>query len=299
MLFESVEELDYVRSKMWATFRERFAAKGYHLGAPGDVGFIYFYSNTPVSSVADLAKTKVWMWGEDPVVRAMFKKLGVSGVPLGVPDVLPALNTGRIDAAYGSPMAAVALQWYSKVKFSTSMPMSYGIGASVIKKDQWDALAPAVQAKIEKIMDYQGKRLRQTVRRDNQRAFKAITRSGVKVVETPAAMVADFEKNAKARVAGDGWQALQQERSRAGSRLQRRIPRQEQKIRRFVVRAVAQKVASPRGATFFCGELPEGPAPSKSRPGPRQRQASTRYCKLARMVYPRPPSASAHPPDSR
>lgn len=197
MLFESVEELDYVRKKMWPTFEKRFAKKGYKLGDPGDVGFIYFYSANPVDSADDLAKQKVWMWAEDPIVRAMFKKLGVNGVPLGVPDVLAALSTGRINAAYGSPLSTVALQWYTKIRYSTSMPMSYGIAATVIKMDKWNAMSAADRKNVQKILDIQGRLLRKQVRRDNKRAFKAMTRSGVKVVETPAAMVADFTKKAE------------------------------------------------------------------------------------------------------
>lgn len=203
MLFESVEELDYVRNKMWPIFERRFAKKGYKLLDPGDVGFIYFYSTRPVKSRADLSKHKVWMWAEDPIVRAMYKKLGVNGVPLGVPDVLPALNTGRIDAAYGSPLSTVALQWYTKVRYSTSMPMSYGLAASVIKKDKWDAMSPADRKTAGKVFQIQSKKLRKQVRRDNQRAFKAMTRSGVKVIDTPAEMVADFQKNAE-----EVWQEL-------------------------------------------------------------------------------------------
>src|SRR5690606_5583656 len=198
MMFQSVEELDYVRAKMWPTFKARFAKKGYHLGEPGDVGFLYFYSSTPIKSLSDLTKAKVWMWGEDKLVRAMYKRLGINGVPMGVPDVLPALNTGRINAAYSSPLAAVALQWYTKVRYATSMPMAYGIGATLVRKDKWDKLSGADKKKVQKVLNIQAKKLRKAVRKDNQRAFKAISRAGVKVVETPAAMVADFEKHSKA-----------------------------------------------------------------------------------------------------
>ena len=197
MLFETVEELDYVRNKMWPTFRARFAKKGYHLGDPGDVGFLYFYSNTPIKSLSDLGKAKVWMWGEDKIVRAMFRKLKVNGVPMGVPDVLPALTSGRINAAYASPLAAVALQWYTKVKYSTSMPMAYGIGATLIKKDKWDKMSAADKKVAKKVLAIQARKLRAAVRKDNKRAFKAITRQGVRVIETPASMVADFEAKAK------------------------------------------------------------------------------------------------------
>lgn len=197
MMFQSVEEMDYVRNKMWSTFQARFAKKGYYLGDPGDVGFLYFYSAEPVKSIADLGKAKVWLWGEDKIVKAMFRRMSVNGVPMGVPDVLPALNTGRINATYASPLAAVALQWYTKVKYSTSMPMAYAIGATLIRKQAWEKLSAEDQKAAEKIFRMQAQKLRKAVRTDNERAFKAITRAGVKVIETPAAMVSQFDKTAQ------------------------------------------------------------------------------------------------------
>ena len=203
MLFKSVEEMDYVREKMWPTFQQRFEKKGYVLGEPGDVGFLYFYSATPIKSIEDLTKAKVWLWGEDKIVKGMFRKLGVNGVPMGVPDVLPALNTGRINACYASPLAAVALQWYTKVKYSTSMPMAYGIGSTLIRKSVWDKMSPADKQASDKVFKIQAEKLRKVVRKDNERAFKAITRAGVTVIETPATMVSQFDKNSQ-----ELWQEL-------------------------------------------------------------------------------------------
>jgi TRAP-type C4-dicarboxylate transport system substrate-binding protein len=133
----------------------------------------------------------------------MFRRMSVNGVPMGVPDVLPALNTGRINATYASPLAAVALQWYTKVKYSTSMPMAYAIGATLIRKPVWEKLSAEDQKAAEKIFKLQAQKLRKAVRTDNERAFKAITRAGVQVIETPAAMVSQFDKTAQ-----DVWKEM-------------------------------------------------------------------------------------------
>jgi TRAP-type C4-dicarboxylate transport system substrate-binding protein len=197
-LFASPEELDYVRGKMWPTFRARFEKKGFKLGEPGDVGFFYIYSNSEVKSLADLGKVKMWLWAEDKIGRALFKKLNVNGVPMGVPDVMTALNTGRIDACYGSPLSTVALQWYTKVKFATAMPISYGIGASAVRVDKWNKVSAEDQTTIQKVLKAQAAKLRKTIRKDNLRALKSITRGGVKIVDSSPAMVAEFEKVAQA-----------------------------------------------------------------------------------------------------
>jgi TRAP-type C4-dicarboxylate transport system substrate-binding protein len=197
-MFASVEELDYVADKMWPHFVAEFEKKGYKLGDRGDVGWIYFMSKNEVKSVADLKAQKVWMWGDDGLVRAMYKQLGVSGVPLGVPEVEPNLTTGRINACYSSPLAAVALQWNTKVKFMTSMPMSYAIGATVFKKDVYNKVSKADVDLITKITKGMQKVLRKQIRKDNESSKKTMLRKGVKVSDTPAAMQGDFDKAAAA-----------------------------------------------------------------------------------------------------
>ena len=99
MMFETVEELDYVADKMWPYFQKKFEKKGFKLNDRGEVGWIYFLSKNKVESLADLKGQKLWMWGDDQLVGAMFKKLGLNGVPLGVPEVDAGLTSGRINAA--------------------------------------------------------------------------------------------------------------------------------------------------------------------------------------------------------
>ena len=203
MMFKDTKELDCVRRKMWPSFKRRFAKKGYQLGEPGDVGFIYFYSKKPVKSLSDLKSTKVWMWANDRLVRAMFKRLGINGVPMGVPDVKAALQTGRIGAAYGSPLATVAMQWNSNVKYVTSMPLTYAIGASVIRNAVTDKISTEDQAAIKKQLKKTGKTIRKEVRKSNRRAKRAMKRAGVKTIDTPPALVAEFDQAAQ-----DVWKQL-------------------------------------------------------------------------------------------
>jgi TRAP-type C4-dicarboxylate transport system substrate-binding protein len=202
-LFKSDKELDYVRTKMAPDFEKQFDEAGYVLLAWGDVGWVHLYTNIPVNSVADLNKTKMWAWTDDPIVRAFFKHLGVNGVPLGVPDVLPSLQTGTIDACYGSPLAAIALQWYTKVKYATDTSISYAIGALIVRKDVFNKLSAEDQKIVRAEGAEIGAQLMKTVRRDNERATKAMTKSGIQIVPTPPAMVAELEKTGN-----DVWSEL-------------------------------------------------------------------------------------------
>ncbi|HEY4177082.1 MAG TPA: TRAP transporter substrate-binding protein DctP [Kofleriaceae bacterium] len=193
-LFETVEELDYVADKMWPYFQKKFEKKGYKLNDRGEVGWAYFMSKTKVESISDLKGQKLWQWGDDRLVGAMFKKLGLNGVPLGVPEVDAALTSGRISACYGSPVAAVSLQWYTKVKFMTTMPMSYAIGATVIRTETVKKISAEDLKTIEDISKSGSKKLRKVLRKTNEDAKKTMTSKGLTIVTTPQAMVDEFTK---------------------------------------------------------------------------------------------------------
>jgi len=200
MMFDSPEEVDYVADKMWPHFQEKFAKKGFKLQDRGEVGWIYFMSKSKVESLKDLKGQKLWMWGDDQLVGAMFKKLALNGVPLGVPEVDAALTSGKIEACYGSPVAAVALQWYSKIKYMTSMPMSFAIGATIVSLDSLKKISAEDQKTVEEVAKAQAKKLRKVIRKANEDAKSTMTRKGITVVQTPVAMVDEFTKQAH-----DAW----------------------------------------------------------------------------------------------
>ncbi|MEO7732737.1 MAG: TRAP transporter substrate-binding protein DctP [Kofleriaceae bacterium] len=196
MMFQSTEELDYVADKLWPYFQKKFEKKGFKLNDRGEVGWIYFLSKSKVEKIADLRGQKLWLWGDDQLVSAVFKKLGLNGVPLGVPEVDAALTSGKIDACYGSPVAAVALQWSSKVKFMTSMPMSFAIGATVVSLDAYKKISAEDAKLVEDIGRANAKKLRKEIRKANEDAKGTMSRKGVTVIQTPVAMVDDFTKQA-------------------------------------------------------------------------------------------------------
>jgi TRAP-type C4-dicarboxylate transport system substrate-binding protein len=198
MLFQDADEMDYVADKMWPYFQKKFEKKGFKLNDRGEVGWVYFISKNKVDSLESLKAQKIWMWGDDQLVGALFRKLGVNGVPLGVPEVDAALTAGRINAAYGSPIAAVALQWYTKIKFMTSMPMSFAIGATVVSLDAMKKASEEDQKTVIKVSKTAGKKLRKAIRKENENAKKVMVSKGVKVTETPVEMVDAFRKDAEA-----------------------------------------------------------------------------------------------------
>jgi TRAP-type C4-dicarboxylate transport system substrate-binding protein len=203
-LVKNVEELDHLRDALAEDFKKKFAAKGYVLLGWGDVGPIHMFTNVPIRTREDLGKVKIWVWVDDPLVRSMFKRLGMQGVSLGVPDVLPALQTGLIDACYGSPLSTVALQWQTRVKYMTSQPSSIAIGGTVVQKKDFDALSPEDQkALMEESLAHQTKARIVVRKNDNERALTKMKQLGIQVIEPTPALADELHQ------AGLGvWQEL-------------------------------------------------------------------------------------------
>ncbi|MBA3452399.1 MAG: TRAP transporter substrate-binding protein DctP [Deltaproteobacteria bacterium] len=189
LLFQSEAEVDYVATKMWPYFQKKFEAKGFRLADRGEIGWIYFFSKSKVTSIADLRKQKLWTLGDDQLGTSVVDKLKLNGIPLGIPEVDAALTSGRINACFSSPLGAIALQWYTKLKYMSSTPMLFAIGATVLSLDAVKKLSAEDRAIIEKVAKRNQKKARAVIRKANVDARTTIIRKGITIVDVPQPML--------------------------------------------------------------------------------------------------------------
>jgi len=194
-LFQNYDEVDFVLNKLDAFFKKGFEDNGYVLLGYSEVGFIYLMSSTiPISSVADLKKAKVWTQEGSFVAKAIFDAAKVTAIPLSIPDVLVGLQTGLVDVVYVPPTGAIALQWFTKVKYLTNVPLSYVAGAIVISKDVFNRLPSAYQAILLESSQRHLGQLKAVARNENQDAIRVMVKQGVKVVNPSGAQVDELRK---------------------------------------------------------------------------------------------------------
>lgn len=184
-LMGSYQEVDSVMTKMADFFEKGVWDNGFKILGWGESGFIYLLSKHPIKNAADLRKGKVWIWEDTAIGRAVFKELGVNAIPLGIPDVLVSLQTGMIDTVYASPLAAISMQWFTRVSFMTDVPLSYSVGAVVVQKSAFEKIAASQRAIVEEIFRRHLGRLKETVRQENQKAMGVLSKQGIKNVSIP------------------------------------------------------------------------------------------------------------------
>lgn len=194
LLFRSLDEVDFVRGRLDAKLIEGLERAGFVSFGFIEGGFANLLSNEPVSSVDDIRRKKVWVPDGDQISFLAMQALGLSPVVLPLTDVLTGLQTGLIEIAFASPVAALVLQWHTKVKYITDLPISYSMGIVAIQREAFMRLEPADQEVVREVMTGVATGLDRAARADNERANRVLLESGIQPVDVNSADVAEWRR---------------------------------------------------------------------------------------------------------
>ncbi|HEB84936.1 MAG TPA: ABC transporter substrate-binding protein [Bacteroidetes bacterium] len=197
-LFESKDEIDYITDRFYDFFDAAFREKGFVLLGWTEVGYVYLFSKTPIRDDREIKGVKVWAWQGDPLARTLFEELGVTPVPLSLPEVLTGLQTGMIDAVYSSPLGALSLQWFTRVKYMNPQPLTNSTGAVLMTLNRFSRLPVEDREKLKEISRRYLRELTLLSRADNAAAIEQLMKSGIRMSEPP-----DSEALARFRAAGE------------------------------------------------------------------------------------------------
>jgi TRAP-type C4-dicarboxylate transport system substrate-binding protein len=178
-LFSSYDEVDHVRAQLMPEIREGFHQNGFELLGWMEVGFIQLFSRAPIYSIDDMKKSRIWLWQGDPLGTAFFEASGLSPVPLPITEVFTSLSTGLIDTTIAPPLGAIALQWFTKTPYMTSMPVMDGIGGLIVSRKFFDGLPNDLQKLLRRTGEEAGARLLVETRRDNEKSLAVLKQHGV------------------------------------------------------------------------------------------------------------------------
>ncbi len=192
-LFQNYPEVDALMNKVGGFFQKGLEDEGFTTMGWAEQGFIYLFSKQPIRSAADIEKRKVWIWQDTAMGRAVFKELGVNPIPLNIPDILMALQTGMIDTVYASPMAAISMQWFTKVSYLTDVPLAYSAGAVVFQKSALEKIPAPRREMMKEIFKRHLDPLKEKVRAENKKAIEVLVGKGIKRVTPSPKDVKEFQ----------------------------------------------------------------------------------------------------------
>lgn len=181
--FRSYEEVDFVRARMDSYISDGLQKAGIKTFAFTETGFAYLLANEPVSSLADLRKLKAWIPDNDPIAAELIKSFDVSPIPLNITDVLPALQTGMINAVVGPPSVILALQWHNHLTHLMNLPLVYIYSMLAMDMKVYSKASSTDQDTVVKILDEVFELVGRETRSDNERALQALKKIGITFIE--------------------------------------------------------------------------------------------------------------------
>jgi TRAP-type C4-dicarboxylate transport system substrate-binding protein len=194
LLFRSLDEIDAVRAQFDPEIAAGLESAGFVTFGFIEGGFANLLSNEPISSVEDMRRKKVWVPEGDAISFLAMETMGLSPAVLPVTDVLTGLQTGLIEIAFASPVAALVLQWHTKVKYLTDLPISYSMGIFAIEKGVFEDLSAEDQQVVREVMGGYIQGLDREARDDNRKAAEVLARSGLQTVSVNDADVEGWRK---------------------------------------------------------------------------------------------------------
>jgi TRAP-type C4-dicarboxylate transport system substrate-binding protein len=182
LLFRSYAEVDYVRERLDPILLEGLERNGVVALAIGDAGFAHVMSRKPLREVRDLKGTRIWIQEGDTMSETAFEIAGVSPVQLPLSDVYTALQTGLVDTVAAPPIAAIAFQWHTKLKYVTDVPLMYLTGMLAVDARWFHELRPEDQAVLREVVRRATRELDLANREGEDDAKRALRQQGLEFV---------------------------------------------------------------------------------------------------------------------
>lgn len=191
-VFENWDEMRYVRERMDSLIEAGFDDLNYvTFGFVGSFSMVL--SNEPISNHADMKGKKVWLPQGDSVSYEAMRRLQLSPVALPVTDVLTGLQTGLLDIAAIPPEVAVALQWHTRVKFFTDMPVAYAMSFLAIDKRTFNKLSADDQDVMKEVLTDVYTKIDRNASAESLNAMQALEKIGIKKVAPDEGQFAELQ----------------------------------------------------------------------------------------------------------
>jgi TRAP-type C4-dicarboxylate transport system substrate-binding protein len=204
-ILRNYDQLDRARDALASEMDQGFTGGGFHLLGWADVGQSRIFSTERTVNPADFATRHPWVWRDDLIIPTFYNVVRSNPVPLQVPEVHGAIQTGRVDTVITPPVPCLALQWCSRLTHMTDMPLTIVLGGTVIGQRQWESLTEEQRTVLQETATQFHQLARRNLRRDEQEALRTIGEHGATVEPVTEAQRAEWMRIAgqiRGRLAG-------------------------------------------------------------------------------------------------
>jgi len=191
-VFRSSDEQRAVREKLEGTFDDEFRRSGYVNLGYSSLGGAILFSRVPLRSMADVKKARIWVWDIDLLAREYAANVGINAVRLPIGQVKTTIDKGEIDALFSMPSAALAYQWYAKMRYYLDVPLAFVTGCLVVDARVFERYSPEVQKQLREASRALSLRVDEVVRHDDAALLERLKKLGFEQLQPSDTMRKEF-----------------------------------------------------------------------------------------------------------
>jgi TRAP-type C4-dicarboxylate transport system substrate-binding protein len=174
-----------------------FDKNGFKLLAWGETGQLRWFAKTPLTTPSSIKNMRPWVWPASHGLKETLRVLGANGVPLGVPEVYGALQTGMVDMVTSTCVALVSLQWHATLKYMTKQANGVLVGALLMNGEKWKTMPPDVQKIVQNEVTRNQEADKQDIRKADERSYNNLLQRGFTANDWTGAPQKEFETMAE------------------------------------------------------------------------------------------------------
>ncbi|MEM5947489.1 TRAP transporter substrate-binding protein DctP [Spirochaetia bacterium 38H-sp] len=197
LITQTDEEVIYLLERMGPRWSKLLEDKGMVPVAWQLAGWVSFFTRTPAYSPEELRALKLRSYPDEPEMNQTFKEFGFNVVPIPQNEVLSALQTGMVDAAYAPPVLAATLQWFGIANHYNTLRFAPVVGGLVIDKRTWNRIPQEYREDFIKAASEVAKDLNDKVIEVDKKAIEIMKQNGLIVHEATEKEIQEWQSLAK------------------------------------------------------------------------------------------------------
>ncbi len=197
LMFDSYEELDYVRARISDQLEKRLEERGFKLLNWGDAGWVHSFTTEPARTPDDLRKLKLFTHAGDPDMESLYKEFGFRVVPLSLSDMITSLQTGMIEAVSLPPLFALLYESYRLTPNMASFRWTPLVAGTVISLKTWEQIPEELRPGMLEAATRAGDLLRDEIRQMDSDAVAEMEKRGLRVIQLDQAELDSWQKEAE------------------------------------------------------------------------------------------------------
>jgi TRAP-type C4-dicarboxylate transport system substrate-binding protein len=202
-LIRTSEEMEYVMTELQPTLNRRMENKGFTLVTWFQPGWAYLFSKTPVLTVRDAQRLKLYSDPASPEIVDAWKELGFRVIPVSSTEVLTALQSDLVESFMLTPLLAAAMQWFGVAKNMMDLPLAPMLSGIVISRRVWEGIPDALKPELIAIVERHLNTLREQTTALEQEAVRIMLANGLQIHPVTPQEEAEWE-----RILGTGLELI-------------------------------------------------------------------------------------------